>query len=318
MIYPGVARIFDQFGILKNILDTITPLQRQFLRWPDGSINVEESNVILLHEKFDIPAILFNRQRCVEHLYDGLPDQSKIRTSARVERIEHTAAGVKVYLPDGTYEEGDILVGADGVHSLVRQIMWDYASEKEPDAMPESDKKALFTQYKGIFGVSNRGDLPDMGPADVHVVLGEDTTKLVFTQNDHVYWAITYKDEYSAPPKQFKPDQKEQDTIAQKFKDLKIAETLTFGHLYENKTRSGVLNIEEGILEKWHVGRIVLVGDAAHKVRQYRNNSTLHKSINSKRKSKKKTFREKNVLQIPISPPLTDDGRPRTRRKHGH
>jgi 2-polyprenyl-6-methoxyphenol hydroxylase-like FAD-dependent oxidoreductase len=267
MIYPAVARILDQFGILKNIHDTITPVQSEYLRWPDGSINIHGTNISLLQKEFDMPVILFHRQKCVEHLYDGLPDQSKIRTSARIEHIEHTATGIKVCLTDGTFEEGDLVVGADGVHSLVRQFMWDYAAENEADTIPKPDKEAFSVQYKGIFGVGDQGSLPGLGPADVHVVLGEGTTRLLFTQNGLALWALTYKDEYSQPPKRFQPDKKEQDEIARRFKDLKITENITFGHLYKSKTHSGILNIEEGILEKWHAGRIVLVGDSAHKVR---------------------------------------------------
>jgi FAD dependent monooxygenase len=63
-----------------------------------------------------MPNILFDRQACVTHLYEGLPDKSKIQTSKRLERIEHTDTGVHVHLSDGTIEEGDMVIGADGVH----------------------------------------------------------------------------------------------------------------------------------------------------------------------------------------------------------
>jgi FAD dependent monooxygenase len=266
MIYPGVARIFDQFGILETIHKSITPIQRESQRWPDGSINIRGKNLGLLAQKFDMPVILFDRQRCVTHLYDGLPDKSKIRTSARVDRIEHTETGVKVFLTDGTFEEGDIVIGADGVHSRVRQLMWDYAAENEPNAIPDSDKQALFTQYKGIFGVSDAKGLPDLGPADVNIVMGQDTTELVFTQPGIVYWALIYKDEYSQPPAPFRSTQKDQDAVATRFKDIKLGPSLTFEDVYKTKTRSGHLSIEEGILSQWHAGRMVLVGDSAHKM----------------------------------------------------
>lgn len=265
------ARIFDQFGVLKKIQDSVTPVEREFQRWPDGRVHMHGNNLNLISEKFDMPVVLFDRQQCVTHLYDNLPDQSVIRASARVERIEHTKTGVKVFLTDGTFEEGDLVIGADGVHSLVRQLMWDYAAANEPGAIPESDKKSLFTEYKAIFGVSDKKDLPDLGPSDVNVVHGQDITKLLFTQPGGAYWACVYKDEYSQPPKPYRPNQEEQDEVAHRFKDEKLAENLTFEALWKNKTRVGLLNIEEGILEKWHSGRIVLVGDSAHKVHQSRN-----------------------------------------------
>jgi FAD dependent monooxygenase len=268
MIFPAVSRIFDQFGILKDIHATTTPVQNEVTRWPDGTINSRGNMIEVLGKKFDTPVILFDRQRCVDHLYNGLPDKSRIRTSARVERIEHTPTSVKVYLTDGTFEEGDLVIGADGVHSRVRESMWDYAAEHEPDAIPESDKSAMYTQFKGFFGVSEQDGLPDAGPADCSTGLGENITKLLFTSLGQAYWALIYRDEFSQPPKRYRPNEAEKDELAERFKDVKFAETLTFGDMYKNKTRSGLLNIEEGILEKWHAGRILLVGDSAHKVCQ--------------------------------------------------
>jgi FAD dependent monooxygenase len=254
-------------------------VQSEYTHWPDGTIYSHDNMLDVLYKRFETPPVLFDRQSCVEHLYAGLPDKSRIRTSARVQRIEHTPTSVKVHLTDGTFEEGDLVIGADGVHSVVRQSMWDYAAEHEPNAIPESDKKAMYTQFKGIFGVSDQGDLPDMGPADVHVILGQDVTKLLFTSLGNAYWAVVYKDEYSQPPKAYRPDAKEKDEVAERFKNVKMAERLTFGDLYEKKTRSGVLNIEEGILDKWHAGRIVLVGDSAHKVRGHNLSLFISKKI---------------------------------------
>lgn len=48
-----------------------------------------------------------------------------IRLNKRVENTEHTVNGVRVLLTDDTIEEGDIVIGADGVHSIVRSQMWE-------------------------------------------------------------------------------------------------------------------------------------------------------------------------------------------------
>lgn len=44
-IFPGVARIFDQFGFLKKIQDTVTPIQYECERWPDGTLSTTGSSV---------------------------------------------------------------------------------------------------------------------------------------------------------------------------------------------------------------------------------------------------------------------------------
>lgn len=38
IIWPGLARILDQFGILKNIIETTTRITTEVNRWPDGTI----------------------------------------------------------------------------------------------------------------------------------------------------------------------------------------------------------------------------------------------------------------------------------------
>lgn len=176
---------------------------------------------------------------------------------------------MKVFLEDGSYEAGDLVIGADGVHSLTRNFMWDHSDLTHPDWVPVSDKHFAFTEYKAIFGVSAPDRFPGLGPADMHVCLGEGTSKLVFTQPGAVMWAVMYKDKYSQPPKPFRPDEHETEEVARRFKHLKITEDITFEDLWTWKLRGGILNMEEGILEKWHAGRIVLVGDSAHKVSSF-------------------------------------------------
>lgn len=201
---------------------------------------------------------------CVETLYENLPDKSRILTKKRVTGIEHLEAGVKVSLDDGTCEEGDIVIGADGVHSVVRQLMWDYANAFELGAIPESDKNAFFSQFAGMFGVSENS--LGLGPAEEHTVFGHDTTALVFTQPGKVYWAKGHKDEYCRPPKRTRATAEDYEAYAKRMWDEPITETLKFSDLWKTRSRVGMVTIEEGILKQWHAGRIVLVGDSAHKV----------------------------------------------------
>jgi len=211
-----------------------------------------------------MPSILIERQSCVNFLYDNLPDKSKVLTSKKVTRIEHTETGVRVHLADGTVEEGDMVIGADGVHSIARTQMWDYASEYAPESIPESDKQALFSDYLGLFGVSKT--VKDFGLSECHTVLGHGNTKIVFTQPGRVYWALMFRDEHNCPPKKVKLTEEEKEEIARKYWDSPITTQANFSDLWENRIRSGIVAVEEGVLDKWHTGRIVLVGDAAHKV----------------------------------------------------
>ncbi|KAL1796520.1 hypothetical protein ACET3X_005060 [Alternaria dauci] len=267
IIWPQVARIFDQFGILDSIAKAITPVSKEYIRWPDGSLSRHDLFQQYMSKLFQVPSIVFDRQALVSHLYEGLPDKSYIQTNRRLERIEHTETGVRVHLADGSMEEGSMVIGADGVHSLVRQLMWDYASEFEPGTIPEEDKEAMsFSEFRGIFGVSTMKDSFNLGPADTHVILGHDNTKLLFTQQEKVYWGITFKDEAHLPEKRNKATEADIEAVARNFADQPVTEKIKVGDLWETNIRSGLLTVEEGILSKWYAGRIVLVGDSAHKM----------------------------------------------------
>ena len=203
------------------------------------------------------------------HQYDNLPDQSTIKLNKRVERIEHTETNVRVVLTDGTVEEGDIVIGADGVHSVVRSQMWDYASEFEPSTIPESDKSALFSEYDGMFGVSKmKGSHEEYGmaAAESNIVFGQGVTKLFFQQQGQQMWALIFKDKYNQPPKRFKATEQDMEEVAKRFSEVALNDKIKFKDLWNSRTRAGLLTCEEGVLSQWHAGRIVLVGDSAHKV----------------------------------------------------
>ncbi|KAJ8110524.1 hypothetical protein OPT61_g6655 [Boeremia exigua] len=269
IIWPNVGRIFDQFGFLSKILETTTPVTTEYTRWPDGSVHMSRSTMDRLHQIFKVPPILFDRQSCVAHLYDNLPDQSTVKLNKRVETIQHTDSCVRVILTDGTVEEGDIVIGADGVHSVVRPQMWEYANDFEPNVVPESDKSALFSEYDALFGASDlKGHHEDYGmaAAESNIVYGQGVTKLFFQQQGQQFWVIIFKNKYTQPPKRYKPTEEDIESVAKQFSNVALNEKVKFKELWESRTRAGLLAIEEGTLSQWHAGRIVLVGDSVHKM----------------------------------------------------
>jgi 2-polyprenyl-6-methoxyphenol hydroxylase-like FAD-dependent oxidoreductase len=57
-------------------------------------------------------------------LYEAVCDQAEIRFGTSVETITQDADGVHAVLSDGTTEDADLLVGADGLHSKVRELVF--------------------------------------------------------------------------------------------------------------------------------------------------------------------------------------------------
>lgn len=73
-----------------------------------------------------------DRQQLLQVLYDNLTDKSKIHTSTEVFKLKDIDGGVVVATKDGPIFRGDIVVGADGVHSRTQQEIWRIADSETP------------------------------------------------------------------------------------------------------------------------------------------------------------------------------------------
>lgn len=58
----------------------------------------------------------------------------------------------------------------------------------------------------------------------------------------------------------------DRDRLAQEFWKENIQNDITFGDLYQSRIRSVLVPLEGYVFPKWHSGRIITLGDAAHKV----------------------------------------------------
>lgn len=64
------------------------------------------------------------RPQIVEALAEALPEGVRIRWGTQVQTVHDGGARVQVLLSDGERVEADLLVGADGIGSRVRQLVW--------------------------------------------------------------------------------------------------------------------------------------------------------------------------------------------------
>lgn len=89
------------------------------------------------------------RKDAVQTLFDNLRDKSKVHTSSRIVKVESHCDGATVETSDGSVFYGDVVVGADGVHSRVRAEMQRCAEKESPgtDLFPEKDGGSYDTFY---------------------------------------------------------------------------------------------------------------------------------------------------------------------------
>ena len=80
-------------------------------------------------------------------LYENLRNKEKVITGAKVQTITTLLGGVEVVTTDGQAFNGDLLVGADGVYSAVRQEMWRLADEIPTESFPRKDWDGNYSSF---------------------------------------------------------------------------------------------------------------------------------------------------------------------------
>lgn len=73
-------------------------------------------------ERLGAPIRMVPRRVLLERLLDGFPTD-RIRCNSRAFKVGTTHNSVRVGFEDGSFAEGDLLIGADGMHSVVRDIV---------------------------------------------------------------------------------------------------------------------------------------------------------------------------------------------------
>jgi 2-polyprenyl-6-methoxyphenol hydroxylase-like FAD-dependent oxidoreductase len=88
--------------------------------------------------------LLLERRELLQILYDSLPDKSYIKLGTPVKDIVEQVNGIEVVLGDGHKIQGDIVIGADGAYSRVREVMWTQANSRlgRPMRFTASEKKS--------------------------------------------------------------------------------------------------------------------------------------------------------------------------------
>jgi FAD-dependent urate hydroxylase len=73
-------------------------------------------------KRLGAPVRMVPRRILLERLLNGFPTD-RIRCNSRAQRVVSSRDGVRVDFEDGSSADGDVLIGADGLHSVVRKFV---------------------------------------------------------------------------------------------------------------------------------------------------------------------------------------------------
>jgi 2-polyprenyl-6-methoxyphenol hydroxylase-like FAD-dependent oxidoreductase len=116
----AVGRLAE-LGLAEDLARIAKPIDRVVHRGPAGG-HLSEVPVSPISGRFGVPSYEVHRSRLQRLLADSL-DHNAIRFGRRCVAVQPEAGGVRAEFESGEPVSSDILIGADGVHSTVRDAV---------------------------------------------------------------------------------------------------------------------------------------------------------------------------------------------------
>ncbi|KAG0014518.1 hypothetical protein BGZ82_001736 [Podila clonocystis] len=283
----AIAPLFQQLGIydefkklgkpytqLELFNEDLTPELVQDCSWIQEASTYQEYII----SKADLSSFLLSQ----------LP-ADKVHLNKRVLSFDYDEEDVVVRCSDGSILQGDLLVGADGTHSTVRQHLYKVLKS----VLPVADEQPLLYSSVALTGeteVLSGEEFPKLSErvSQFASVLGTEnlcTWSIASTAKNTVIWTvIRFLDkETSTSEESLEWGREAVEAMCNDVRGFKVpggkgGKVLTLGDLIDRTPKRAIMKrpLEEKVFETWFGGRAVLLGDAAHKLHPTGGVSTLN------------------------------------------
>jgi salicylate hydroxylase len=123
-ISPNAARLLARYGLGEAMARAaVRPSAIVFRRWQDGRVLGREELGDSIENRYGAPYYHFHRADLIALLAQAFGPRD-IKLGRRLIGVEQDAEGVTAHFHDGASERGDLLIGADGIHSQVRERLF--------------------------------------------------------------------------------------------------------------------------------------------------------------------------------------------------
>lgn len=125
----------------------------------------------------------------------------------------------------------------------------------------------MVAQYNAV--VMACSPVPGLGSHDMEVTSNDKFSFLLLFQPDRISIIVHNKlpeDQQCTWPTRRRYTEADMEALVSKILECPITETVVFGELWKRRFKAQMISLEEGVLGYWFFSRIVLAGDAIHKV----------------------------------------------------
>ncbi|KAI1120971.1 hypothetical protein F5Y10DRAFT_289089 [Nemania abortiva] len=320
--WPPLVRLMDQLGLYKQFMELSTPITTKTHFTTSGEPLCSARVFGDIGDELGYPSLGISRGDFIRILYKNLPDhETKIKENANAVKIETDKDGVHVHLADGTVVDGSIVIAADGVHSPARQLI---EGLTKPENMTPGSP--MVPGYLSLFG-HTRSVPGGITPGDFAESHGPGVASQSVRMNGAAYFTVLKRlDKYGVAEKQ-KFTSEDMDKFAEEMANITVFPGVKLKEIWPLRDKpTAILTCqEEGIANKWYYGRVVLVGDAAHKMTSVNgsgamtaalsavvlvNNlrNTLQKNPNPSTEQLKGVFTKYVAMRMPAASAMVDFG----------
>ncbi len=250
----NAVKVLDRLGLHDRLVQVCCePDAHKFKDWASGETILRTPLCPEVRDAFGAPYFHSHRPDLLAALTEGL-DAGRIRFGRKVAEVGEDETGPWVRCDDGEEVRGDVLIGADGIHSVVRDQLF----------RPDEPLRSGYVVWRGVIDAADVADLEV--PISSYIIMGPKLSFVFYyvSGGRRINWLALGPTE--GEKKESWSQTAEKHEILAAFKDWYEVPR----RFIEATDQPFVTALSDrDPLDTWVRGRIAVMGDAAHAMLPY-------------------------------------------------